>query len=540
MMSVENVRVTATRLAPGTGAPPGAGAMRKLRPMVTERLTRRVLLGSTAALAIAAAAACTAPGGSASQAPQLPQPKKKVLSIGATLEPPTMDFTTSDAASIPQVLLYNVYETLVKLDAEGKIRPLLATRWDVSADGLVYTFNLDGGAKFASGTPVNAQAVVASIERMKAASSPTIAKVHAVVDTLQAVDAGTVRVTLSRPSNSWLFQMTSKPGIVVDPALSAIDTKPMGSGPYALGAWAKGSSVTLAKNTAYWGTPGRFDEVVFKYFVEPNAMISAMLSGDLDVISNLQAPSSLAQFQDTARYTVVEGTTTGEVTLGFNHSAPALANLKVRQAICHAIDRRKLVDTVWDGHGMLIGSMVAPTDPYYEDLSGTYPFDPAKAKQLLAEAGVGPISLRFRVPVTKYATDSAQFIAAQLKDVGIATTIEELDFTRWLSEVFQKGDYDMTIVAHVETRDIGQFANPGYYWRYNNTRFQQLIAQADAAPAAEFDALMKQAAKLLADDAAACWLWLMPNLLVARTGISGIPANATSLSFDLATIASKN
>ena len=120
MMSVENVRVTATRLAPGTGAPPGAGAMRKLRPMVTERLTRRVLLGSTAALAIAAAAACTAPGGSASQAPQLPQPKKKVLSIGATLEPPTMDFTTSDAASIPQVLLYNVYETLVKLDAEGK------------------------------------------------------------------------------------------------------------------------------------------------------------------------------------------------------------------------------------------------------------------------------------------------------------------------------------------------------------------------------------------------------------------------------------
>ena len=115
-----------------------------------------------------------------------------------------------------------------------------------------------------------------------------------------------------------------------------------------------------------------------------------------------------------------------------------------------------------------------------------------------------------------------------------------IDFTRWLSEVFQKGDYDMTIVAHVETRDIGQFANPGYYWRYNNTRFQQLIAQADAAPAAEFDALMKQAAKLLADDAAACWLWLMPNLLVARTGISGIPANATSLSFDLATIASKN
>lgn len=504
--------------------------------MVTERVTRRLLLGGTAALAVTAAA-CT---GSV-PTPPVPQPKKKILSVGATLEPATMDFTTSDAASIPQVLLYNVYETLVKLDSEGKIRPLLATRWDVSADGLTYTFNLDSGAKFASGTPVDAKAVVASIERLRTAPSATISKVHSVVDSLQAVDATTVKVLLKRPSNNWLFQMTSKPGIIVDPAISAIDTKPMGSGPYTLGGWAKGSSVTLAKNLGYWATPGRFDEVVFKYYVEPNAMISAMLAGDLDIISNLQAPSSLAQFSDTTRYSVIEGTTTGEVTLGFNHKTAALANLKVRQAICHAIDRKKLVDTVWDGHGKLIGSMVAPTDPYFEDLSNTYPYDPAKAKALIAESGVaGPINLRFRVPVTKYATDSAQFITAQLKEVGITCTIEELDFTRWLADVFTKGDYDMTIVAHVETRDIVQFANPAYYWHYDNKQFQTLIADADEAPPAQFDTIMKQAATLLADDAAACWLWLIPNLLVARTGISGIPANATSLSFDLATITSKN
>ncbi len=510
---------------------------------MNDRITRRAVLGGTAALALAAAACTGSPGGASSggpQLPQVPQPKKKILQIGATLEPSTMDFTTSDAASIPQVLLYNVYETLVKLDAEGKIRPLLATRWDVTTDGLTYTFNIDGGAKFASGTPVDAKAVVASIERLRTAPSPTIANVHAVIDRLEAIDPTTVKVTLKHPSNNWLFQMTSKPGIIIDPAATALATTPMGSGPYALGTWAKGSSITLTRNLGYWGTTGRFDEVVFKYYVEPNAMISAMLAGDLDVISNLQAPSSLSQFQDTTRYTVIEGVTTGEVTLGFNHQTAALANRKVRQAICHAIDRKKLVDTVWDGHGKLIGSMVASTDPYYEDLSNTYPYDPAKAKALLAEAGLGPITLRFRVPVTKYATDSAQFIAAQLKDVGITCTIEELDFTRWLSEVFTKGDYDMTIVAHVETRDIGQFAKPGYYWHYDNKDFQQLIADADVAPPAQFDGIMKKAARMLADDAAACWLWLMPNLLVARTGISGIPANATSLSFDLATITSKN
>lgn len=95
-----------------------------------------------------------------------------------------------------------------------------------------------------------------------------------------------------------------------------------------------------------------------------------MLSGDLDVISNLQAPDSLPQFADPSRFTVTKGTTNGEVVLGLNHKSKALANLKVRQALTAAIDRRALLDTVWNGEGTLIGSMAVPTDPWYEDLSG--------------------------------------------------------------------------------------------------------------------------------------------------------------------------
>ncbi len=498
--------------------------------MVSGRISRRVLLGGTAAIAISASA-CS---GTAA-----PSDSPKTLSVGATLEPPTLDPTMSDAASIPQLLLYNVYETLVKMDSEGKIKPLLAERWDVSSERTTYTFNLQQGAHFASGTPVDAAAVVAGIERMKNSASATIKSQLAPITSVTALDAGTVVVTLSQPSNAWLYSMTSTAGMIVDPATTDMATKPMGSGPFAYSSWTKGDSITLVKNPKYWGTPGRFDTVTMRYYVDPNAMITAMLSGDLDIISNLQAPQSLDQFADATKYTIVEGTTTGKVTMGFNHSNPSLAILKVRQAICYAIDRQALLSTVWAGHGQLIGTHSSPTDPYYEDLSNTYPFDPAKAKELLAESGVSNLSLRLRVPTTKYATDSATFVQSQLKDVGITVTIDQLDFSRWLTEVFTNGDYDMTIVAHVEPRDLVKWADPKYYWHYDNPELQALVKEADAGSTDDYVRLMKQASEILANDAAADWLFLLPNLVVTTLEITGVDQNATSLSFDLTTIASR-
>lgn len=498
--------------------------------MLSGRITRRALLGGIAVIAVSAGACTSNP---------VPTVTPKTLSVGATLEPATLDPTMSDAASIPQLLLYNVYETLVKMDADGNIKPLLAERWDVSSDHLTYTFNLQQGAKFASGTAVDADAVVASIQRMQKSTSTTIKTQLAPIASVTAQDASSVVVKLSQPSNEWLYSMTTSAGMIVDPACTEMATKPMGSGPFAYSAWTKGDSITLTKNTKYWGTPGRFDEVVFRYYVDPNAMITAMLSGDLDIISNLQAPQSLSQFTDTTKYSILEGTTTGEVTLGFNHSNAALSQVKVRQAICHAIDRKALLSTVWAGHGQLIGSQASPTEPYYEDLSNTYPYDTVKAKALLAEAGISDLTLRMRVPVTKYATDSATFIQSQLKDVGITVTIDQLDFSRWLTEVFTNGDYDMTIVNHLEPRDIDRWANPKYYWHYNSTTFQTLIKDADAGSATDYVRLMKQAAKVLADDAAADWLFVMPNLIVTKSAVTGVGMNATSASFDLTTIASR-
>jgi peptide/nickel transport system substrate-binding protein len=463
------------------------------------------------------------------------------LTIGVTLEPPTLDLTTSDAASIPQVLLYNVYETLLKIDSDGQIRPLLASAYQVSEDGLVYTFELDPAALFASGTPVDGDAVAASINQMREAPSQTWRSQMAVIADVVVVDAQTVQVILSQPSNFWLYSMTSTPGIIFDPALTDLATKPAGSGPYKLKDWVKGDQIILEKNPNYWATPGQFETVTFRYIPDPNAMVAAMLSGDLDIVGELTSPDSLPQFNDTAKYTVLRGTTNGEVVLGFNHNRPALQDLLVRQAICHAIDRQGLVDNVWGGQGELIGSMVVPTDAYYEDLSMRYPYDPDKARELLAQAGVTNLKLALRVPAdAPYAPPAATYIASQLAEVGITATVEELDFgSRWLPEVFIDGDYDMTIVAHVEPRDIVNFANPNYYWHYDNPAFQSLIQQADAGPADQFVPTMIQAAALLADDAAADWLFVFPNLIVARAGLSGIGQNATTLSFDVTTISAK-
>jgi len=138
-----------------------------------------------------------------------------------------------------------------------------------------------------------------------------------------------------------------------------------------------------------------------------------------------------------------------------------------------------------------------------------------------------------RLPVVPYATASGQFVASQLKDVGITVKTDELEFPRWLDQVFTHADYDISIVAHVEPRDLVRFADPTYYFRYDNHRFRRLVAQADAGTEAQQLTDLRAAAKLLADDAAADWLFLLPNLVVTTSRVHGVAKNATTLSFDL-------
>jgi peptide/nickel transport system substrate-binding protein len=462
------------------------------------------------------------------------------VTVGASLAPSTLDLTTTADASIPEALLYNVYEGLVKLDAAGKVVPLLADSWKVSANGRVYTFVLHRGVQFQNGDPLTAGDVVYSFERVL---KPPSGKPHphaddmAPVRSVKAVDRTTVRVTLKQRSNGWLYAMAGPAGVILDQkAVATIATKPVGTGPFSVSAFTSGYSVTLAKNPTYWGTPAGVDRVVFRYYDDPNALANAELAGDVDIIDNVLAPELVKQFTgDPGKYTVVQGLTNGKVLLSMNNSRPPLNKRLVRQAINYAIDRKALIKTAYAGYGKLIGTHASPADPWYLDLANTYPYDPVKAKKLLAQAGYpNGFTVTLQVPPVGYATASSTVVQSALAQVGITVKLQKVDFKLWLDQVFTHANYDMTIIAHVEARDLIKYADPNYYWRYNNKTVQRLIAAGDAAQTnTQWLADYREVERIITQAAVNDWLFLLPSLEVVRAGITGYPKNSLSLSFDV-------
>ena len=187
----------------------------------------------------------------------------------------------------------------------------------------------------------------------------------------------------------------------------------------------------------------------------------------------------------------------------------------------------------------LIGSFVPPTDPWYEDLTGVMPFDKAKANALLTEAGKVGTTLRLRVPTLPYAVSCGQVVKSQLEAVGFKVELDQLEFpAAWLTQVFKGGDFDMSIVAHVEPRDMkAVFGNPDYYTHYGTAEIQALFKAADEGTAEDQVTNLKKAARLLSEDAAGDVLFLLPNLMVADKGITGLPKNAIAVAFDLSKLA---
>ncbi|GAB3839804.1 ABC transporter substrate-binding protein [Kribbella italica] len=491
------------------------------------------LFGSAALLAVAA---CSAGSGSSSGTGS--PGADDSLAIGLVAEPASLDFTTTDGAAIPQALLGNVYNGLVKQDETGKIVPDLATSWKVSADRKTYSFTLVGNAKFTNGQAFTADDAVFSIDRVKTAWTTSLKSAMDVVQTAKAVSPTELQVTLAKPSNDWLFRMTTRIGAMFSKTgVDKLATAPVGTGPYKLGTWKRGDSIVLQRNDAYWGTKPHFGQVTLKYFKDPTALNNALLTGTINVIGTVQAPEALNQFTSNDKYQVIEGTTNGEVLLSFNNSRAPLSDLRVRQAVRAAIDHKALLDTCWAGRGKLIGSMVPPTDPWYEDLTSVAPYDLAKAKSLLQAAGATGKTLRLRLPTLPYATSCGQVVKSQLELAGLKVQIDQLEFpAAWLTAVLKNADYDLSIIAHVEPRDLGAVFNAKYYTRYDDPTLQADLAAADAGDEATQIAGMKKAARRLSEQAAGDWLFLIPNLMVADKDVKGLPQNAITESLDLSTL----
>lgn len=458
------------------------------------------------------------------------------ITVGMVLEPPNLDPTGGAAAAIDEVVYANIFEGLTRFASDGAVIPALAKSWDVSDNGLEYTFHLQSGVMFHDGTTMDAEDVVFSIERARAEDSTNAQKaLFAGIDTVEAVDAATVKVTLLAADGSFPFKMAWGDAVIVAPeSADGLATNPVGTGPFVFGEWVQGDHVTITRNADYWGDAPALATATFKFISDPNAAFAAMMAGDVDAFPNFPAPETLDQFRADPRFNVIVGSTEGETILAMNNKQAPLDNATVREAIVHAINKQDIIDGAMFGNGTVIGTHFAPHNPDYVDLTGLSAYDPELSKSLLAEAGQSDLKLRLALPPPSYARRGGEIIAAQLREVGIETEITNMEWAQWLEQVFRGKDFDLTIVSHTEPADINIYARPDYYFQYGTDAFIALMDELTATsdPAARSE-ILKKAQTMIAEDFVNGYLFQLAKTGVADARIEGLWENAPTQANDL-------
>lgn len=458
------------------------------------------------------------------------------LVLGVVLEPPHLDPTAGAAAAIDEILYANVFEGLTRIGPSGEVLPALAESWTISDDGKVYTFKLHKGVKFHDGSDFDAEDVKFSLDRARAPDSVNAQKgLFAAIDTVEVIDPETVQVTLKHPQGAFLYNMGWGDAVIVAPeSADRNKEKPIGTGPFRFEHWAKGSAVTLVKSDNYWGDPVALDKVEFRFIPDAAAAVPAVLSGDVQAFPFFPA-DAVSQVEGNPQLKVVIGSTEGETILAMNNKKPPLDNLKVRQAISYALDREAIIDGASGGLGQPIGSHVSPSSKAYVDLTGRYPHDAAKARELLKEAGFeNGFKTTLKLPPPAYARDGGQIIASQLRNVGIEADIIPVEWAQWLDQVFTKKDYDLTIVSHTEPNDIDIYSRPDYYFNYQNPEFNKVIEELNlTSDEATRNSLLAKAQNILADDAVVGFLFELPKVGVWDAKLSGLWENAPIQANDL-------
>ncbi|GAB1387066.1 ABC transporter substrate-binding protein [Melaminivora sp.] len=451
--------------------------------------------------------------------------KKDSLTLAMTLEPTGLDPTAGAASSIAEITLYNIYETLTKINADGSVAPLLAESWEISPDLKTYTFRLRKGVKFHNGEPCNAEAVKFSFDRAGGEKSTNKDKRTFANLVTQVVDEHTVVLLNKEIDPDLPFLLGQATAIIVEPKTADSNaSKPVGTGPYTLGAWNRGSSVTLAAWPGWRNAgPIRIRRATFRFIPDPAAQVAALLAGDVDMFARV-TPRSLAQFKGNPRYQVVLSGSRAKTILAINNAKAPLQDLRVRQAIAAAVDRKAVIQGAADGLGVPIGSHYVPGALGYVDTTGINPYDPEKAKRLLAEAGIKtPLSLTMTLPPAPYARQGGEVIAAQLAKVGITLKLQNVEWAQWLSGTFGGKNYDLTMISHVEPFDLANFTKPDYYWGYRSEKFNQLYSHIqNAARPADRARLLGDAQRLLAEDCVHAFLYQPQWVTVAHKDLRGL------------------
>ncbi|WP_249776524.1 ABC transporter substrate-binding protein [Leifsonia sp. C5G2] len=454
------------------------------------------------------------------------------IAIGSLYEPVNLDNTAGGGQGVTEALNGNVYEGLFKLADDGKVEPLLATKYTTSEDGLTYTFTLRDGVKFHSGKALTSADVKRSIERVTAKDSQSARKSQlAVIKSIDTPDDKTVTITLSSRSISLPYNLSYV--WIYGPGKTNYKTAEDGTGPYTLGTWKRGSSLSLERWNGYWGDKAKNKEVEFDYFTDASALSNALQTKQVDIVTSIQSPDALSTFEGNKDYTISNGKSTTKELLAFNDKVAPFDNVEVRKAVYSAIDTKKLLNSIWGDYGTLIGSMVPPSDPWYEDLTKVNPYDVNLAKKELAEAGfANGFSFTLDTPTYDPHPAVAEFLKSELAKVGVTVNINSISADEWYTKVFKNHDFTATLQEHVNDRDVVWYGNPDFYWGYDNPQVTAWVNEAEQAKTtAEQTAKLKQVNEQIAKDAASAWLYLYPQIVVSDSSVTGYPVNGLNSQF---------
>lgn len=442
--------------------------------------------------------------------------------INDSLDPHSM--TTAGTRSV----LFNVYEGLVKPDPDGNLIPAVASNYNISDDGKSYTFTLRDGVKFHNGEAVTVEDIVYSINRCAGdGGEPRIAAFSSVVECRATSDTEVV-ITLDSVNIEFLASLTAA---IIPEGSGGGDAIPSGTGPFVFVSRSPQENVILEKFDEYWGNPAYLDRVEYKIIDSSDTLIMSLKSGVIDVCPNLTS-SQAAELGDS--FNIITDTMRLVQALYINNAVEPFNDIRVRQAICYAIDKQGILDLTADGEGVLVGSSMYPafTKYFMPELSNYYEQDIEKAKSLLAEAGYeNGFDMTITVPSTHTPhVDVAQVIIEQLKVVGITATLNLVEWTTWLNDVYNSRSYETTVVgldastmtarAMLErfVSDNGKnFAN------FSNEEYDELFAEARACTDdAELTEIYKRMQTILAEDAANAYIQDLCDFTAVAKGLDGL------------------
>jgi peptide/nickel transport system substrate-binding protein len=380
-----------------------------------------------------------------------------VLNFGLSGNPDTLDPHKTSGTLTFQVLK-SFYDTLVEPDTTGKLVPALAESWNVSADGLTWTFTLRQNVTFHNGQKFTSKDVVATFGRIKdkALASPKASE-FATIKTIAADGDYKVVMTLEKAYAPLLASLASGWGAILPSGLIEANhnfaSEPVGTGPFKFSKWIRDNKITIVRNDNYWmkGLP-KLASVEFNIIIEPSVLVQGLQSGAIEAVEFID-PEDAPKFKGNAKVTIKKELTSLIMVMAMNCSRPPLNDLRVRQAVNYAIDKQTVLDVAYGG-GKIGSTFLDTGNAYYTDFSSYYPYNPEKAKQLLKEAGVGSKELTIYVPQNyPLHVKAAELYQQMLTDVGMNVKIQLVDWSTWLSSVYSGGNYDFTVISHTGKLD---------------------------------------------------------------------------------------